>query len=406
MDGAKLAPCMCLVSTVLELPGEAERLVCVLPGLLAVSRQTADLTEPGDQERSLARTRTDIFADPLLHKRASLREAPLECQGIAQARHDRAQGVPVARGTTECQALLEHPDSRFQVPLGEVDIAEAEVDSNRCVASACQRGEAVRLFPMAPGLSESPDIAQGPCQPRPGLDLRVCAGRARLPVYSFHPRSQQLGHPAEVTEGIVDPPQAKGCLLLQGALAECGREIEGLLTCGNGAVRVSREPEDIGHRGQHSSQLGSIVERPSQGLSLAQQDTAPSILSQVAQRGCQSVPELDGQLQGVAGLGQMCEGLEGLLAVGYCPAERGAVPGPGAGLLAVDHGFVPHLSPQGMVRQPFDLLGPLVPRERFKRLDNPCMQRPPALQQKAPVSYLVRQGMLEGIFVRGRSEEH
>jgi hypothetical protein len=68
-------------------------------------------------------------------------------------------------------------------------------------------------------------------------------------------------------------------LPLQGALAERGRELEGLLACGNGAVRVSREPEDIGHRGQHSSEPGAIVERPSQGLSLAQQGAAPSILS-------------------------------------------------------------------------------------------------------------------------------
>jgi hypothetical protein len=80
---------------------------------------------------------------------------------------------------------------------------------------------------------------------------------------------QQLGHPDEVAEGIVYPPQAKGCLLLQGALAERGREIEGLLACCNGAVRVSREPEYISHRGQHPSQSGSIVERSGQGLSLA-----------------------------------------------------------------------------------------------------------------------------------------
>src|SRR5439155_13382235 len=76
MDGAKLVQRMRLVSAVLELPSEVERLVRVLPGLLAASRQTTDLTEPGDQEGPLPRARANIFADPLLHQRASLRKAP------------------------------------------------------------------------------------------------------------------------------------------------------------------------------------------------------------------------------------------------------------------------------------------------------------------------------------------
>jgi hypothetical protein len=51
------------------------------------------------------------------------------------------------------------------------------------------------------------------------------------------------------------------------------------------------------------------------------------------------------------------QGLEGLLEGGHRLMERGAVPSPGTGLLAVGHGFVPHLAAQGMVGQAFDLLG-------------------------------------------------
>ena len=69
-------------------------------------------------------------------------------------------------------------------------------------------------------------------------------------------------------------------------------------------------------------------------------------------------------------LGQVREGLEGLLEGGHRLAERGAVVGPGAGLLAVGDGLVPHLAPQGMVRQAFDLLGHPLGRERLKGLDN------------------------------------
>ena len=96
-------------------------------------------------------------------------------------------------------------------------------------------------------------------------------------------------------------------------------------------------------------------------------------------------------------LGQVREGLEGLLEGGHRLAERGAVVGPGAGLLAVGHGLVPHLAPQGMVRQAFDLLGHPVGRERLEGLDNARVQHPPPLLQEAAVGHLLRQGMLEGI---------
>ena len=85
----------------------------------------------------LQRARADIFADRLLQQRAPLREAPLERRGIAQARRDRSQPGPVAGGTTEGQALLQHPDGVLQVPLGEVQVAEAAVGNDRCVPSAC-----------------------------------------------------------------------------------------------------------------------------------------------------------------------------------------------------------------------------------------------------------------------------
>ena len=148
---------------------------------------------------------------------------------------------------------------------------------------------------------------------------------------------------------------------LQGALAELGRKRKGLPAHRHGAVGVSRHPEYMGHRDQHPSQPRPIVERPGQGLGLAQQGEAPPILSHSGQRTSQSEAELEGQHPGVAVLGQVREGLEGLLEGGHRLAERGAVVGPGADLLAVGHRLVPHLAPQGMVRQAFHLLGHPVP---------------------------------------------
>ena len=47
MDDAKLVQRERLVPAFLLLPGQVERLRARLPGLLAVSRQTTDLAEPG-----------------------------------------------------------------------------------------------------------------------------------------------------------------------------------------------------------------------------------------------------------------------------------------------------------------------------------------------------------------------
>ena len=121
------------------------------------------------------------------------------------------------------------------------------------------------------------------------------------------------------------------------------------------------------------------------------------MLSQLFQRRRQSKADLEGQPPGIAVLGQVHKGLEGLLEGGHRLAERGAVVGPGTGLLAVGDGLIPYLAPLGMVRQAFDVLGHPVGRQRLESLDNAPVQPPPPLQQETAVGHLVRQGMLEGV---------
>src|SRR5262249_13367745 len=158
------------------------------PALPPAPPQSTDLAEPGDPIGKLSqRARADTFADRLFQQRAPLREAPLQRIGIAQARHHRSQpATPAAGGTTEGQARLQHPDGVLQVPLGEVQEAEADVSSERYGSSTFQRGEAQRLLPLPPALSEGPERAQGPRQPRLRLDPPVCPGRSKLPVHSLH----------------------------------------------------------------------------------------------------------------------------------------------------------------------------------------------------------------------------
>ena len=201
----------------------------------------------------MPRARADMCVDRLLQQDAPLREVPLECIGIAQGRRNLSQLVPVAGGTTEGQARLQHPDSVRQVPLGEVHYAKQRVGLDRCNPPACQRGEAERLLPVAPAFGEGPERTQGQRQIRLRQDLHICPGRARRPVRRLYVLPQQRDRPATVAHGIGCLPKGKGGLRLQGAVAERGREREGLLAHRHGAIVVSRYPEYIGHPGQHPS---------------------------------------------------------------------------------------------------------------------------------------------------------
>jgi hypothetical protein len=111
---------------------------------------------------------------------------------------------------------------------------------------------------------------------------------------------QQLDRPAKVADGRVCLPQVKGGFYLQSAVAERGRELEGLPARRHGAVGVSRLPEYLGHSGKHLYQPGPVVERPGQGLGLTQQGEAPPILSQLVQREIHREAEVDGPRPGVA----------------------------------------------------------------------------------------------------------
>src|SRR6516164_60245 len=139
MDDGKLMQRKRLLPALLVLPCQIERLARMLPGLHAVSLQATDLAEQCDPVGLRSqRARAESFADRLFQQRAPLLEAPLERIGIAQARRNWSQQVPVAGGTTEGQALLQHPDGVLQIPFVEVQEAETGVDTDWCLPSACQ----------------------------------------------------------------------------------------------------------------------------------------------------------------------------------------------------------------------------------------------------------------------------
>src|SRR5262245_41011820 len=66
LDDAKLVQRARLVPACLEMPGQVEGLVRMLPGLITVSRETTDFAEPCDpMSITEQRASADTFADPL-----------------------------------------------------------------------------------------------------------------------------------------------------------------------------------------------------------------------------------------------------------------------------------------------------------------------------------------------------
>jgi hypothetical protein len=55
-----------------------------------------------------------------------------------------------------------------------------------------------------------------------------------------------------------------------------------------------------------------------------------------------------------------------------------------------------------MVGESFDLLGHPVPGECLKRLDDPGMQRPPPLLEKASIGHFMCKGVLESVLAFGK----
>lgn len=73
----------------------------------------------------------------------------------------------------------------------------------------------------------------------------------------------------------------------------------------------------------------------------------------------------------------------------------------GARLSKVANRLVPSLRPEGVVRQPLDLLGEPTRMNRFDRLHDLSVQHVPAVLEHASVGYIVRKRVLERVLQVG-----
>ena len=235
-----------------------------------------------------------------------------------------------------------------------------------------------------------------------GQDSLTEALAALRPVEGRHGLPAVVDRPTIVALGLIGCAEVEVRQRVQDDIPAGRGERKGALGGGDGLVICPHEAEIDRQRDRDLSQPTRVVEGHCEGFGLAQnRQETPQVAGQLERR-AQGEPEIDGLLARVACLRQMREGAERLLEVPHGLA----VGRPRQGLLpclpAVCQGLVPHLAPQGMVRQAFDLLGHPVPDERFEGLDDAGMQHPPPLLEQAAVGHLMGQGVLEGVLVVGK----
>jgi hypothetical protein len=187
----------------------------------------------------------------------------------------------------------------------------------------------------------------------------------------------------------------------QGEIAEGLSDGEGLLAIRDRAVIVPHLPTISAHIGRDPPQPRLVIEGRGEGGSLAQVVECLPEFSECHERIPEVEPEIDGLLLRGAILWEMPEGCQGLLEAHHDLSEGRMRKRLGTSLPTVHQGLVPDLTPEGMLGQPFRMLGQTVGIEPFAGCDDAGVQGPAPLLQEAPVGHLVGESVLEGVFQLG-----
>jgi hypothetical protein len=180
-----------------------------------------------------------------------------------------------------------------------------------------------------------------------------------------------------VTLELVDSAEVEVRQRVQGDLPAGRGKGEDALRSGASLSICAPEVEMDCQKDRDPSQATRVVENRRQGLSFVQSRQDTPKVDRGPERRAQGEPQIKGLLAHVARLRQMWEGAECLLEI-LCSL---AVGGPRYRLLsclpAVRQGLVPHLAPQGMMGQTFDLLDYPVPSKRLKGFNDAGVQHSP-----------------------------
>ena len=194
---------------------------------------------------------------------------------------------------------------------------------------------------------------------------------APCPVEGRHSLSEAVDRPTIVPLALVGSAEIAVRQRVQDGIPASRSERESTLARGDGLVICAHEIAVDCQRDRDLSEPTRVVEGLGDGPSLAQTRQDTPRVAKRSERRTQGEPEINGLLTRVALLRQMRESAKRLLEVSPSFAVGRARHGFLPRLPAVCHRLVPHLTAQGMVGEPFDLLSHPVPGERFQGLDDP-----------------------------------
>jgi hypothetical protein len=300
--------------------------------------------------------------------------------------------------------MFEPRDGLMEVPLDEVQIADTAIRKDEAFWLTERLGKPKPFFSPGNRLGELAQLRKAPDEVGKGGHGRGAHAEALtdlIPLEGRHVPPKAFHGPPIVAEGAVGHAQRHIRIGLEGDISEGRGDSEGALAGLDGSVMVAHHPEIVNHMVVDPAQPPLIVKSLGEAFGGAEVVEHRPEFSKRNERKLQIESEIEGLREGVATLRKVLQGAERLLQVGHrlpVGSTRGCL---GAGLPEVGHGFAPDLALQGVMGQQFDLLGQPVGVACLDGLRDLGMQAAPPLLQKAAVSDLMGEGVLEGIFQLG-----
>ena len=297
------------------------------------------------------------------------------------------------RSLADPKAAFEHGNGLGQVPLAQGQPANTAVRLATAEGVIDGLVKLERLIPQGEALGKRAQLGQASDQPAPGeyreqeplkpLIAQLAGERGHVPL-------QDVDGLSIVAQGVVHLAEVEVRPRLERQFPKRHGNGVGALAGRQGAVIVAPYPEIVDHVDGGPPQAALVAQGLGEAFRVAQIVEEQPEFSERHQGLLQVKPEIDGLCQRVAVLGEVMQGHQRLLEGGHRLAVGRARQRPGPGLPAVGHGLVPHLAPEGMVRQPVDLLGEPLWRQPVEGFDNAGIEHAPSILEQTPIGNLVR----------------
>jgi hypothetical protein len=178
---------------------------------------------------------------------------------------------------------------------------------------------------------------------------------------------------------VVSPAERRPRHHLDADVAESGADRQRALAGLHRRLVVTQEPPLVRQGRQDSSEARPIIEIHRQALGFAQMIDHEAPFGEREERVVQLDADVDGLLDGLAGLGKIPGRDKGAFEMGAGITQRTARRGPGPRLAAEDERLVPQFGALGVVGESVDVFPQPVAVESLDLLDDPRVDGAPAV---------------------------